>query len=419
MEIKRISIKDLKPSEYNPRKDLKPSDAEYKKIKKSIKEFGYIDPLVVNSDMTVIGGHQRLKVLEELGYKEIDCVIVDLKKSKEKALNIALNKIQGDWDYLKLKDLLLEIDTGEFDIDITGFDEEEIAELLGQDIEIEEDGFDAQCEYEKIVEPKTKNGDLWVLGNHRLFCGDATIIVNVEKLMNEEKANLIFTDPPYNVGYDYDWRAPLHKGKKVAHRFFSDKKSDQEYCSFICEVFKNAYLASTNDANFYCWFATKHHSIVESGIKEAGWHISQVLIWLKNYPVLSSGQDFHRTFEPCLHGWKKNEKHFFNRIGNYRDVVNWDEFELLLDIWYEKRDSITGYEHPTQKPIRLAERALRKSSRIGDVVLDFFGGSGSTLIACEQLNRKCYMMEIDPIYSDVIVKRWERYTGKKAELTKE
>ena len=417
MEIKKILISKINPAKYNPRLDLQPGDPDYKKLKKSIQEFGLVEPLIWNKKTgNLVGGHQRLKILIAEGKTEVDVSVVDLEDSKEKALNLALNKISGDWDLPKLKDLLQELDTGDFDMEVTGFDDNELEELMIQFHPVEEDDFDAQAEAEKITVPTTKKGDIWLLDDHRLICGDSTDIDCLNKLMNSSKANLIFTDPPYNVGYDYDWRESLHKGKKVSHRFFSDKKSDKEYQDFINETFKNAYDSSSDNANFYCWHASRNHSIVERGIKDAGWLISQVIIWLKNYPVLSLGQHFLRTFEPCLHGWKKSKKNFYNKIGNYRDVINWDDFDLLLDVWYEKRDNITEYRHPTQKPIRLAERGIKKSSKRGDIVLDLFGGSGSTMIACQQLERRCYMVELDLIYCDVIVKRWEDYTGKKAEM---
>jgi ParB-like chromosome segregation protein Spo0J len=202
MNIQKIEITKLKPAEYNPRKDLKPEDEEYQKIKRSIIEFGYVAPVIVNSDMTVIGGHQRLKVLKELGYNEVECVVVDLNKNKEKALNIALNKISGDWDNSKLEELLAELKETDIDLDITGFSFDEVDNILKDITGSKEDDFDIQQALDEIDEPITKTGDIWILGKHRLMCGDSTIIDNVYKLTNKEKVKVLFTDPPYNMAFN-------------------------------------------------------------------------------------------------------------------------------------------------------------------------------------------------------------------------
>ena len=202
MNIQKIEITKLKPAEYNPRKDLKPEDEEYQKIKRSITEFGYVAPVIVNSDMTVIGGHQRLKVLKKLGYNEVECVVVDLNKNKEKALNIALNKISGDWDNSKLEELLAELKETDIDLDITGFSFDEVDNILKDITGSKEDDFDIQQALDEIDEPITKTGDIWILGKHRLMCGDSTIIDNVYKLTNKEKVKVLFTDPPYNMAFN-------------------------------------------------------------------------------------------------------------------------------------------------------------------------------------------------------------------------
>lgn len=396
-------ISNLKPYSRNAKKHSK---QQIDLIAKSIKEFGFRQPIVIDKNKEIIIGHARLEAAKQLGLKEVPVIDAsDLTPQQVKALRLADNKLAelAQWDMNLAIEELKGLDDNL--IDLTGFDRD----LL---IDIKEDEFDAEAEYAKISEPKIKKGELWQLGEHRVYCGDSTEKVSYEAILGQKRASLIFTDPPYNVGYNYDWCSPLHKGKKVAHRFFNDKKTDDEYEKFIENVFRNGFEFTTEDANFYCWYASKHYSIVENGIKKSGWKISQQLIWMKNYPVLSIGQDFHRTFEPCLHGWKK--KHFYNKIGNYRDIINWDEFQELFDIWFEKRDKLKDYKHPTQKPVRLAERAIKKSSKVNDIVIDFFGGSGSTLIACEQLKRKAYLIELDPIYTEVIINRYENFTGNKA-----
>ena len=407
LKIEYVNLADIKPNEYNPKLM---TEKEAKDLEKSIVEFGIVDPLIVNGAENrrniLIGGHQRYNIYKKLNYEKAPVVYVDIADlEKEKELCVRLSKNTGQWDF----DLLAGMD---FDfLKNIGFE----SDYLDKIFQLEEDEFDAQKEYDAIKESTTKNGDLFQIGEHRLICGDSAKEEDIERLMGGEKSRLIFTDPPYNVGYSYDWRSDMHKGK-VAHNFFSDKKTDQEYQQFITDVFKNGIEFTTEDANFYCWYASKHHSIVETGLKNAEWKISQQVIWMKNYPVLSCGQDYHRTFEPCLHGWKKNAKgkHFFSKIGNLRDIVNWEDFQGLFDLWFEKRDLLSEYKHPTQKPIKLAERAIKKSSEVNDIVLDFFGGSGSTLMACEQLKRKAYLVEIDPIYCDVIINRWEKFTNQKA-----
>ena len=406
MEIIEIDPKQLKPAEYNPRKM---TEKQVRDLTESVRRFGLVDPIIVNNrsgrENVVVGGHQRLKIAILEGFEAVPVVYVNLDEKSERELNLRLNRNLGEWDW----DMLANFDAEEL-LNV-GFSSQELDKFL----DLKEDDFDANKEYQAIQEPQTKLGDLWQVGEHRLLCGDSTQKASYEAILGQEKATLVFTDPPYNVGYDYDWRSPLDKGKKIAHRFFNDKKTDEEYREFIASCFLNAFNFTTYDANFYCWYASKFHAIVERGLKEAGWKISQQIIWMKNYPVLSSGQDFHRTFEPCLHGWKKQNKHFYNKLGNLRDIINWDDFQSNFDMWFENRDKLNDYKHPTQKPIKLAERAIKKSSKENDIVMDFFGGSGSTLIACEQLKRKAYLIELDPIYCDVIIKRWELFTGKKAE----
>jgi len=402
-KTEKRKVSDLIPAKYNPRTL---SDKQSKDLSNSIQKFSLADPIIINKDNKIIGGHQRIKILKDQGIVDVDVRVPDrqLSEKEEEELNLRLNKNVGEWDW----DLL-----AKFDEDMllgVGFDSNEMDLILG----VDEDDFNVKKEIEKIKgNPVTKKGDLYQLGDHKLLCGDSTNIESYRILFNKIRAKMIFTDPPYNVDYSYDWRSGLHKGKTVEHNFFNDKKSDKEYYQFIKDCFLNAYKFSFEDTNYYCWYANKFHHIVRQSLIDGGWHFSQVIIWIKNYQVLSPGQDFHRTFEPYFHGWKKGKKHFYNKIGNYKDIVNHEEYEELLSTWYENRDKISTYQHPTQKPLRLAERAIKKSSVVDDIVLDMFGGSGSTLLACEQLKRKCFTIELDPIYCDVIVKRWEQFTNKK------
>jgi DNA modification methylase len=412
MKVIERKLSELEPFEKNAKKH---PNVQIKKIVRSIEEFGFTNPILTiehDGKHLIIAGHARFKAAKEAGLQTVPTIDLGLPYEKAVAYGVADNKLAelAEWDETVLG-LLLTNDIPKELLKTTGFNDREISALIDGLTDVQEDDFE---DLDNIV-PRCERGQLWTLGSHRLMCGDATSKEDVAKLMNGRKARMIFTDPPYNVGYSYDWRADLHKGKKVAHNFFSDEKSDVEYAAFITQIFQSGIEYTTEDASFYCWYATKHHAITEQAIKAAGWKISQIVIWMKNYPVLSLGQDFHRTYEVCFHGWKCEGKHFYQR-HDFRDVLNWDDFQGLFDVWFERRDNLSEYRHPTQKPVRLAERAIKMNSQRKDIVLDFFGGSGSTLIACEQLDRQCFMMDIDPIYCEVIMQRWEEYTGKNAEL---
>lgn len=392
MQIENIDINLLNPAPYNPRKDLKPDDKEYQKIKKSIEYFGYVDPIVVNKDLTIIGGHQRYKVLLELGEKSIQCVVVDKNKDDEKALNIALNKISGDWDLPKLKDLLEDLRADDIDITITGFDEKELNKLMAQfEKEIEDDNFDAEAEAKKIETPVTKPGDIWLLGKHRLMCGDATNTDDVEKLLDGHKANLVVTDPPYNVNY---------KGK--AGKIQNDNMTDNEFYTFLFKAFENVSKIMADGAAIYVFHSDTEGQTFRKAFSDAGFHLANVCVWVKNALVMGRS-DYQWMHEPILYGWKPTAAH------------TWYSDRSQTTVWNFNKPSVSA-EHPTMKPLDLISHPIQNSSLPNCIVVDTFGGSGSTLIASEQLNRICFMMEIGPIYCDVIKKRWELLTGGKAEL---
>ena len=394
LEIQRIETNRLIPATYNPRKDLKPEDDEYKKIKKSILEFGFVSPLVVNKDMTVIGGHQRLKVLQELGYEKVECIVVDLDKTKEKALNIALNKISGEWDTDKLESLLQELRMDDFDLSLTGFDSDEVDDILEDLMETKEDDFDVVEELNKIENPITKLGDVWILGNHRLLCGDSTNKENVDKLMNNNLADFILTDPPYNVDYEGKTQDAL----KIAN----DSMNDNEFYTFLETSFKNLYESIKEGGSIYVFHADTEGLNFRNAFIKAGFKLAQCLIWVKNTFVMGR-QDYQWRHEPILYGWKEGAAHHFINDRTQSTILEFDK---------PSRNA----EHPTMKPIDLLVKLIKNSSKENNIILDLFGGSGSTLIAAEQTKRTCYMMELDPKYCDVIVKRWEKLTNKKAIL---
>lgn len=406
----RRRITELNPAPYNPR-ELTKKQAEDLAV--SLERFSLADPVVINKNNTVIGGHQRIRLLQTKGVEVVDVRVPDreLSVDEERELNLRLNKNLGQWDFDALAN---------FDVDVlkdVGFESQELDKIFH--LRLVEDDFDAQRLYDSIKEPVTQLGDVYVLGDHRLLCGDATINAHYEALFGQDRARLIYTDPPYSVNYksaagmSYDSAKFGGTGGKI----FNDDKTPEEAQVFYRDVLAMIYKWSTDDAALYWWFAHKmmHVNIVSWAL--AGWHFSQTIIWVKNAPMLKPGMDYLRCYEPCMFGWKKGNKHFKNRgLASLRDVVDVDQvgFPEILDVWFERRDNTQEYVHPTQKPVRLAERAVTKNSVAGDIVADLFGGSGSAMIACEQLGRKCYMMELDPKYCDVIVTRWEAFTGRKA-----
>lgn len=407
IKIVYIPIAQLKPSPYNPR-EISRHDLEA--LKRSIQEFGFVDPVIVNKDDAIIGGHQRVEAAKALGIDSVPVVYVDVSEEQAKILNLALNRISGEWDKEKLKNLLSELSSLSLDLGLTGFTSEEVSTLLD---------FTKEDDYSppEDLPTKTSSGEIWLLGSHRLMCGDATKKEDVEKLIGGKKAQIIFTDPPYNVDYASPAGGTYAGGKYVHPKIFNDNLEESQYIEFLTNALKNAFAVTSDSMSIYLFFASRHYSVVRKAFESAGFYYSQMIIWCKDRFVLSPGQDFHRIFEPIMYGWKKGKKHWFNKnYANVADVIALGKQDFLeqLDVWYEEKDKLNDYVHPTQKPIRLAERALKKGTKPEEIVLDIFGGSGSTLIACEQMNRSCYALEIDPYYCDVIIDRWEKFTGMKA-----
>ncbi len=391
MQFRKLKIDSLIPAKYNPRKDLKPGDKEYEKIKNSLTEFGYVDPIIVNSDLTIIGGHQRWKVLKSLGYTEVDCVVIDIDKTKEKALNVALNKISGEWNEALLAELIKDLQSIDYDVSFTGFEPPEIEELFSNvhDKEIKEDDFDVE---DALKEPViSKQGDLWLLGRHRLICGDSTEPEVYNILMEGRKANLVVTDPPYNVAYE-----------AKAGKIQNDNLKDEEFYNFLYKAFSNMYDAMEKDASIYVFHADTEGLNFRKAFKAAGFYLSGVCIWAKQSLVLGRSP-YQWKHEPVLFGWKKEGRH------------NWYSDRKQSTIWSFDRPSKNAL-HPTMKPVALCAYPIQNSSMSNCIVLDPFGGSGSTLIACEQTNRICYTIELDEKYADVIVKRYIEQVGTDEEV---
>ncbi len=381
MQTVNYPIDKLIFAEYNPRQLTKD---QYKDLKDSITRFGLVDPMIVNTHKQrkniLVGGHQRVRVAKDLGFEEVPCVEVKLTLDKEKELNIRLNKNTGEWDYDALANYF---DVGE--LTDWGFTDDELQFWAEEPTE----GLIDDDEVPEVEEAITKTGDLWMLGDHKVLCGDATKKEDVERLMDGQKADMVFTDPPYGVDYD--------GGMKKQKKLKNDHNADIYHLFMPISV-----NVLKNDGAFYVWYADA--TATATATATAGLVISAQIIWAKNHAQFMSNAKYKGKHEPCFYAHKKGKS------------AKWYGDNNEVTLWEYDRASKNEY-HPTQKPVALSERANRNSSPKEGIVLDPFLGSGSTLIACEKTNRKCYGMEIDPHYCDVIVKRWEEYTGKKAERT--
>ncbi len=382
MVIERKHTADLIPADYNPRKDLKPGDTEYEKLKRSIEQFGYVEPVIWNKTTGfVVGGHQRLKVLLDMGITEVECVVVEMDAEKEKALNIALNKISGEWDKDKLALLIADLQGADFDVSLTGFEPAEIDSLFkdAQQDKVHDDNFDVEAELKAPVIAKA--GDVWTLGRHRLVCGDSTKPETFALLMGDRKANLVITDPPYNVNYEGS-----------AGKIKNDNMADDAFYQFLLAAFQNTEAAMADDASIYVFHADTEGLNFRRAFADAGFRLSGTCIWKKQSLVLGRSP-YQWQHEPILFGWKKKGKH------------QWYTGRKESTIWEFDKPKKNG-DHPTMKPIPLLAYPIMNSSMSNTLVLDPFGGSGSTLIACEQTDRSCYMIELDEKFCDVIVKRY-------------
>ena len=387
MVIEGKHTAELIPADYNPRKDLKPGDAEYEKLKRSIEQFGYVEPVIWNKTTGfVVGGHQRLKVLLDMGITEVECVVVEMDTEKEKALNIALNKISGEWDKDKLSLLIADLQGADFDVSLTGFEPAEIDSLFkdAQQSTVKDDDFDVEAELKEP--PFTKAGDVWTLGRHLLVCGDSTKAETFALLMGDRKANLVITDPPYNVNYEGS-----------AGKIQNDNMADDAFYQFLLAAFQNTEAVMADDASIYVFHADTEGLNFRRAFADAGFRLSGTCIWKKQSLVLGRSP-YQWQHEPILFGWKKK--------GNHQ----WYTGRKESTIWEFDKPKKNG-DHPTMKPIPLLAYPIMNSSMSNTLVLDPFGGSGSTLIACEQTDRSCCMIELDEKFCDVIVKRYIEQVG--------
>ena len=380
--IEWLETKGLIPYAKNSRTH---SEAQVAQIAGSIKEFGFNNPVLIDEDNGIIAGHGRVMAAQKLGLQAVPCIrLAHLSDTQRKAYVIADNRLalNAGWDDQMLTVELQELDSESFDLSLLGFEADELNALLNPIKETE--GLTDEDEVPEVPEePKTKPGDIYKLGRHRLMCGDSTSIDAVEKLMNGQKADMVFTDPPYGVDY---------KGIK------NDSKDGLE--DLLRGAFGNYFAVSKSGAAIYCFHSDRCADVFHKVFREF-FHFSSMIIWAKNSLTLSQ-TDYQSQHEPCLYGWMDNGSH------------SWYSDRKQTSVWKFDKERFSG--HTTPKPVGLVEKAIVNSSKGGDIVLDLFGGSGSTMIACEKLGRTNFTMELDPKYCDVIVKRWEDFTGQKAEL---
>ena len=383
-ELQLVPVDKLIPYINNARTH---SPEQVKKLRASLREFGFINPVIVDRDFNVIAGHGRILAAKEEGITEVPCVFADhLSEAQKKAYIIADNRMAMDagWDEELLRVEIESLEAADFDPLLTGFDEAELSKLFDEGNETKDDDFDVESELENP--PLTKPGDIWLLGRHRLICGDSTNPTIIDTLMNGKKANLIITDPPYNVNYEGS-----------AGKIKNDNMDNNAFYEFLLAAFQNTERIMADDASIYVFHADTEGLNFRRAFADAGFNLSGCCIWKKQSLVLGRSP-YQWQHEPVLFGWKKKGKH------------KWYAGRKETTIWEYDKPKKNG-DHPTMKPIPLLAYPIQNSSAVNSIVVDPFGGSGSTLIACEQTDRICYTVELDEKFCDVIVKRYIEQVG--------
>jgi site-specific DNA-methyltransferase (adenine-specific) len=423
-----VKIEKLKPYENNARTH---SEEQVEKISRSIKEFGFINPVLIDSNFGIIAGHGRVLGAKKLGMKEVPCLFVeDLTDEQKRAYILADNKLALDagWDDEILREEIKALADLDFDVSLTGFELEDF-DFNQTDIEFEEDNYDVE---EKLPEiPKAKYGDIYQLGNHRIMCGDSTSQEDIDKLLDGAVMDLCVTDPPYNVNYGSINESGYGKERDNGNKILNDNMDDESFYLFLKAFYTQMMRVLKPGGAYYIFHADTEGYNFRKALMDAGGQVKQNLIWVKNALVLGR-QDYQWKHEPCLYGWKEGAGHYFindrTQTTVFEDKADLDKLskeelkDMIKEIIEDKTPTTIIHEdkplkndvHPTMKPIKLISRLVKNSSKPGENVIDFFGGSGSTLIACEHLGRNCYSIELDPKYVDVIIDRWETLTGKTA-----
>lgn len=384
MEIRSVKIKEIKPYDRNAKKH---DDTQINNVAESIRQFGFVQPIVIDSNGVIVIGHCRFEAAKRLKYAEVPCIMVDdLTPEQVDALRIVDNKTnESPWDIDLLTEELQDLDLSMFDFSW---------DLMEETVEATEITEDEAPEVDKTNDPISKFGQIWKLGRHRLMCGDSTSEENVKALLGGAKADLLLTDPPYGVDYT---------GKtKDALKIQNDAKTDEEMIEFLSSAFSAADAVMKPGAVFYIWYASRRERAFDEACRLVDWEIRQTLIWAKNTMVMGR-QDYQWKHEPCIYGWKGGAGHLWASDRKQTTILEFDR-------------PTANKEHPTMKPIALFDYQIQNNTKGGDIVLDLFGGSGTTIMACEQNGRNACVMEYDPKYVDVIIKRWENFTGEKAVL---
>ena len=402
MKIQKISVSQINPAPYNPRVDLTPEDPAYQELEKSMTNLGYVDPIVWNCQTgNLVGGHQRFKILVNQGLTEIDVSVVDLPLEKEKMLNIALNKIKGQWDYPKLANILQDFgQVPDFDFESIGFTAPDLSNILDNYLPMQDDAFDFDAAVESIEEPITKKGDLVELGLHKVLCGDAADYDDLKRLVSDAKVDLIISDPPYLARYLPGNRPGKKKNKKRSSgkMIQNDAMSQQEYDAWLNQVLTNITSVISAGTPFYIWNGFRQFGSMGQMLINLNCHLSNVITWMKP-SICISYSDYNFQSEFCLYGWLKG------------DVPHkWYGSTKESNVHQVARP--TSRIHQNQKPLELIQRSIRNSSKRGDVVLDIFLGSGTSLVSAESLGRRCFGIEVDPKYVDGIVRRYIAFVGK-------
>lgn len=414
LKIEHVSVKLLKPNEYNPKKFSKD---QLSQITESIKRFGFVDPLICNSAPNrkniLIGGHGRLQVAKQMGFEKVPVVYVDIPDiDKEKELGLRLHKNQGEFDL----DLLSEFDATLLE-DI-GFTTEEL-DVVFADIDTEDDDFSVEKELKKIKKPSSKLGDLYQLGHHRLLCGDSTKIESVQRVVGDEKIDMVYCDPIYNINLSYQSGIG---GTKNYGGSATDSKTDDEYESFLRKTMQNAVSVCKKDAHIFYYCDETYVPMIAHIYAKLSIKFRRICIWLKGIANPTPQIAFSKVYEPCVYG-TLGKPYLSPHHRNFDEVLNKDigtgnemieNFMDMFDVWAIRRLAGNQYEHPTEKPVTLHDKPIRRCTKIGDSILSLFGGSGGELIASEQLKRKCFMVEMDPVFVDLIIRRYEAFTGDKA-----
>jgi DNA modification methylase len=397
-QIEHLLVSSLIPYARNSRTH---SDDQVAQIAASIREFGFTNPVLIDANGTIIAGHGRVMAAKKVGLAQVPCLRLEhLSPSQIRAYVIADNKLalNAGWDDEMLKAELLTLQEEGFNTDLTGFSDDELNALLNSEI------IEGQTDPDEIpeppVEPVTKLGDIWILGNHRLMCGDSTSIDAVQKMMNGSKADMVFTDPPYGVAYEGG-----HNAKKRS-QIKNDSLEGENLTALFNGSLSVAYIVTHDHSAFYVWYSTNKSVETFAAFADLPLKLRAIIQWYKVRSGLGAFMSqYIPNCEPCIYAYKDGS------------TPQWFGPTDEKTVWELKKESKNDF-HPTQKPVELPERAINNSSKLGQIILDLFGGSGSTLIACEKTGRKARLMELDPKYCDVIVKRWEDFTGKKAVLEK-